>query len=209
MFRPPSGPGAQPGDALHTQCPPTPDDRPLCRDPAPRHFLHLGAARPGQCLGDPGGAHTASFPAQLLQPPQPEHRAALSEAARQVWPPTHPETADHSGTLPPFHSILQHRAYLVYLDLSLRRTWRWGYRCATGPWPGRDGCLPSAARHSGVQARALGDTQLGHLLSTGGVDAHGPHHLRIGGSTPAHGDGGFRSRVSAGWRAHILPSLGR
>lgn len=106
-------------------------------------------------------------------------------------------------------SILQHRAYLVYLNLSLRRTWLWGYRCATGPWPGRDGCLPSAACHSGVQARALGDTQLGHLLSTGGVDAHGPHHLRIGGSTPAHGDGGFRSRVSAGWRVHILPSLGR
>lgn len=145
---PPSGPGAQPGDAFHTQCPPTPDDRPLCRDPAPRHFLHLGAARPGQCLGDAGGRTRPPSPPGFFSPCiLSTGLPCLKQHGRCGLPCTRRQQITVAPCPP---SILQHRAYLMYLDLSLRRTWLWGYRCATGPWPGRDGCLPSAARHSGV-----------------------------------------------------------
>lgn len=75
------------------------------------------------------------------------------------------------------------------------------------PGPGRDGSLPSAARHGGVQARALGDAQLGHFLSAGGVDAHRPHHLRIGGPTPTRRGRGESG--SAGRHVHITLSPGR
>lgn len=75
------------------------------------------------------------------------------------------------------------------------------------PGPGRDGSLPSAARHGGVQARALGDAQLGHFLSAGGVDAHRPHHLCIGGPTPTRRGRGESG--SAGRHVHITLSPGR
>lgn len=47
------------------------------------------------------------------------------------------------------------------------------------PQLGRDGDLASAPSHSGVQARALGDVQLHHLLRAGGVDPYCLHHLCV------------------------------
>lgn len=73
--------------------------------------------------------------------------------------------------------------------MSLHGACLWGQRYAVRPGP-RDGRLASAARHGGVQAGALGDAQLGHLLGTGGMDAHRPHHLLVGGPTPARGGQG-------------------
>lgn len=48
------------------------------------------------------------------------------------------------------------------------------------------GFLTSAAGHGGVQARALGDVELGQLLGAGGVDPYRLHQVRDGGPAPGH-----------------------
>lgn len=45
-------------------------------------------------------------------------------------------------------------------------------------------CLTSAAGDGGVQAGALGDADLHHLLSAGGVDAHRLQQVGVRGPTP-------------------------
>lgn len=47
-------------------------------------------------------------------------------------------------------------------------------------------CLTSAAGDGGVQAGALGDVDLHHLLGAGGVDAHCLQQVGVRGPTPTH-----------------------
>lgn len=76
---------------------------------------------------------------------------------------------------------------------------------------GGRGALTSAARHGGVQPRALGDADLGGLLGAGRVDAHCLQQVAVGGAAPEGGThedrearGGVRAaggRGQSGWRA--------
>lgn len=172
--------------------PPTPD-RPPRWEPSLKTFPASGEPwQPGQCLGVPcrGAPHMASFSALCLQSLQPGHRAPMSGGHGRCGLPC---TWRELFTVAPYPRPRFRPSYVPGSEPP-KKPAVGGCRSAACPWPGRDGCLPSAARHSGVQARALGDTQLGHLLGAGGVDAHRPHHLRVGGPTPAHrgGGGGFR-----------------
>lgn len=182
----PGSPLSSAGDAFHTQCP-------SCGvSPASRHFLHLGSSgSQASVRGCPVEGEALKWP-----PSQPcffSHcglgtgLTCLKRHSRHSLPCTRRE---QFGTLPPppphYCSILKHRAYLSYIPGSEPQKSLVVGAAGTPCGPGRDGCLPSAACHSRVQARALGDAQLGYLLSAGGVDAHRPHHLLVGGPAPAH-----------------------
>lgn len=57
------------------------------------------------------------------------------------------------------------------------------FLCARPCFRGR-GALTSAAGDGGVQARALGDADLGGLLGAGRVDAHSLQQVGVGGAAP-------------------------
>ena len=131
----------------------------------------LAAVRPGSG-GSSGGGALNGLPSQLFVWPQwPGRRAHLPEVTCS-W------RAVGGGTQPPSNTGPAPHAHLAM-----------GAAVGRAPWA-VDGRLASAAGYCGVQARALGDAELGHLLRTGGVDAHCPHQLLVGGPTPARRDGG-------------------